>query len=73
MSFDIYLRFRNVAKYVLIIWTLFGFTVYDVIYFMAILNYVVQSEMLFHIIHMIRKKVITKKYNNFDNVLEASP
>ena len=42
-------------------------------YFMAILNYVAQSEMLFHIIHMVREKVTAKQYNNFDNVFEASP
>ena len=69
--FSLCLRLRDEVKIVLVSITFVGFIVYDLVYFMAITNYVVQSEMIFYLIRSVKKLVKRRQYPSMDATIKA--
>ena len=72
LSFPSSLRLCHDWKDALVTLSLIGFTTYDVVYFMAITNYVVQCEMVFYFVRSVRELIKQKQYPNMDAAVKAS-
>ena len=54
------------AKVTLVVFSLIGFIFFDIVYVAAIINYVVQSELLIKLLWTTRNLIETKRYPSFD-------
>ena len=64
-------RFEGSGKDTLVVISLLGFIIFDIVYVVAVMNYAAQSEMIIHLLGAVQVLVVTKDYPDLDATIKV--